>query len=74
LSDSASELAIAPRRPWDHSILRFGSPEKAYRELGFEAQTSLEDGLRMTIEWTRENLDFIERCIAKHERLLAEVG
>ncbi len=66
LSASSSELEIAPRRPWDHSILRFGSPEKAQRELGFEARTDLEDGLRETIAWTRENLGLIERCIAKH--------
>jgi nucleoside-diphosphate-sugar epimerase len=66
LSGSSSELEIAPRRPWDHSIMRFGSPEKAQRELGFEAQTPLEEGLRSTIEWTRENLDFIHRCVAKH--------
>jgi nucleoside-diphosphate-sugar epimerase len=65
-SGSSSELEIAPRRPWDHSIMRFGSPEKARAELGFEAQTQLEDGLGKTIAWTRENLDFIERCVAKH--------
>jgi len=74
LSSSGSELEIAPRRPWDHSILRFGSPEKAHRELGFAAQTTLADGLRTTIDWTRANLEFIERCIAKHERLLAQVA
>lgn len=74
LSGSSSELEIAPRRAWDHSILRFGSPEKAARELGFEARTPLEEGLRTTIAWTRENLDFIERCVAKHERQLAEAS
>jgi UDP-glucose 4-epimerase len=74
LSGSSSELEIAPRRPWDHSILRFGSPEKAERELGFAARTPLEDGLRTTIAWTRENLGFIDQCIAKHERQLAEVS
>jgi UDP-glucose 4-epimerase len=74
LSESSSSLEIAPRRPWDHSILRFGSPEKARRELGFEAQTSLEDGLRRTIAWTRDRLDWIDACIAKHERQLAEVS
>ncbi len=73
LSGSSSELEIAPRRPWDHSILRFGSPEKARRELRFEARTTLEDGLRLTIDWTRDNLGFIDQCIAKHERQLAEV-
>jgi nucleoside-diphosphate-sugar epimerase len=59
-------LEIAPRRTWDHSILRFGSPEKARRELGFEARTELEEGLRKTIDWTRANLGFVEQCIAKH--------
>jgi nucleoside-diphosphate-sugar epimerase len=71
LSGSSSELEIAPRRPWDHSILRFGSPEKARQELGFEAQTTLEDGLRRTIAWTQERIDWIDECVAKHERQLA---
>jgi nucleoside-diphosphate-sugar epimerase len=66
LSASSSELEIAPRREWDHSILRFGSPEKARRELGFEARTELENGLRETVVWTRDNLERIERCIARH--------
>jgi nucleoside-diphosphate-sugar epimerase len=65
-SGSNSELQIAPRRPWDHSVLRFGSPEKAQRELSFSAAVSIEDGLRRTIEWTRENLEFIDGCIARH--------
>ena len=66
LSGSTSSIETTPPRPWDHSILRFGSPEKAQRELGFEAQTSLEEGLRTTIDWTRDNLGFVERCMAKH--------
>jgi nucleoside-diphosphate-sugar epimerase len=65
-SGSSSVLEIAPRRHWDHSIMRFGSPEKARRELAFEAHMALEEGLRATIAWTRENLDFIDRCVAKH--------
>ncbi|HZS30763.1 MAG TPA: NAD-dependent epimerase/dehydratase family protein [Gaiellaceae bacterium] len=74
LSGSSSELEISPQRPWDHSILRFGSPDKARRELGFEATVRLEDGLRATIDWTREHLDFIERCIGKHESHLTQVS
>jgi nucleoside-diphosphate-sugar epimerase len=74
LSESSSQLEIAPRRPWDHSILRFGSPEKARQELGFEAQTPLEAGLRRTIAWTRERLDWIDECVAKHKPQLAEVS
>ena len=74
LSESSSQLEIAPRRPWDHSILRFGSPRKARQELGFDARTPLEDGLRHTIAWTRERLDWIDECIAKHKAQLAEVS
>jgi UDP-glucose 4-epimerase len=71
LSDSRSELQLGPRRPWDHSVMRFGSTEKAETQLGFRAEVALEDGLRRTIDWTRANLAFIEQCIAKHERELA---
>ena len=70
LSGSSSELEIAPRRAWDHSILRFGSPDKARQELGFEATTELENGLRTTVAWTRDNLDFIQQCMEKHEEQL----
>jgi UDP-glucose 4-epimerase len=66
LIGSRSELEIGPRRPWDHSIMRFGSTEKARSELGFEADVALEDGLRRTIEWTRDNLDLIDRCIERY--------
>jgi UDP-glucose 4-epimerase len=72
LSSSSSELEIAPRRPWDHSVLRFGSTQKAARELGFSATVSAEEGLARTIEWTRDHVDFIERCIAKHADRLDE--
>jgi len=66
LSGSTSEIELGPRREWDHSVLRFGSPQKAKQELGFAAEVSLEEGLRRTIAWTRENFDFIDSCIAKH--------
>ncbi len=60
-----------PRRTWDHSGRRFGCPEKSKRELGFEAEVQVEEGLRRTVEWTRENEGFIGRCIQKHAHRLA---
>jgi nucleoside-diphosphate-sugar epimerase len=66
LSGSTSPLEIRPARDWDHSGRRFGSPEKAVRELGFRAETPLDEGLRRTIEWTREYIDLIDACIARH--------
>jgi len=74
LSGSSSELEIAPRRPWDHSILRFGSPEKARRDLGFEACVPLEVGLGRTIDWMRESLGWIEQCMDKHANQTQLVG
>jgi UDP-glucose 4-epimerase len=72
LSESSSELELGPRRVWDHSVLRFGSPEKAARELGFHAEVPLDDGLRRTIDWTRANLELVDRCIARHADRLGE--
>ena len=34
----------------------------------------LEEGLRRTIDWTRDRIDWIDECIAKHERQLADVS
>jgi len=38
-----------------HSI---GNPEKAKHDFGFEAKTSLKDGIEKTWEWYQKNLDF----------------
>jgi nucleoside-diphosphate-sugar epimerase len=41
-------------RHWDRSGKRFGSTKKAKEELGFQASTSLEEGLKKTIKWTQK--------------------
>lgn len=66
LSGNKAELELLPKRDWDTSGKRFGSPKKANQELGFSAVTSIEEGLRKTIAWTKENLPFIETCMEKH--------
>jgi UDP-glucose 4-epimerase len=55
LSDSSSAIELAPRRAWDHSVRRQGHIEKARTTLGFDPRTKVEDGLRDTIAWFREN-------------------
>ena len=70
LTGNDAPLRFAPGRPWDHSTKRFGSAEKAKKDLGFVALVSLDDGLRRTIEWTRQNLPFIEACIERHRAQL----
>jgi UDP-glucose 4-epimerase len=74
LTGSDVPIELGPRRPWDHSIKRVGSTEKAARELGFDAAVSLRAGLERTVEWTRENMELIDRCIARHADRLAEAG
>ena len=74
LAGSSSELVVGPARSWDRSGHRFGSTEKATRELGFDAQVPLEIGLARTIDWTRDNLELVESCIARHARALAEAA
>jgi len=72
LSESTSTLELRPPRDWDHSGRRFGSPEKAARELGFRTETQLDEGLGRTIAWTRGHLDFIDACIARHAARLEQ--
>ncbi|MGQ0811534.1 MAG: NAD-dependent epimerase/dehydratase family protein [Nitrospiraceae bacterium] len=66
LTGNPAPIEFLPERPWDRSGKRFGSTEKAKRCLGFEARVTLTDGLRRTIEWTRQHLPIIDGCIEKH--------
>jgi nucleoside-diphosphate-sugar epimerase len=70
LTGNAAPVTVLPRRDWDNSGKRFGSTEKARRELGFAARVGLRDGLRRTVEWTRANLGLIESCMHKHDAFM----
>lgn len=66
LSGSNSALKILPKRKWDNSGKRFAAMMKSKECLGFEAEVAIEDGLSHTIAWTKENWEFIQRCMNKH--------
>ena len=66
LTENPTPIALTPARDWDHSGQRYGSTSKARQELGFEAAMPLREGLARTIEWTRDNLGWIERCMGRH--------
>jgi nucleoside-diphosphate-sugar epimerase len=66
LSGNAAGIELQPARDWDRSGRRFGSTEKARRELDFVAQMPLHDGLALTIDWMRENIDLIDGCVQRH--------
>lgn len=61
-----SAIEVIAARDWDRSIARFGSTEKASRDIGFTATVAIEDGIERTVRWTREHIDVIERAIEKH--------
>lgn len=66
LGGGRSEIKVAPARSWDRAGRRVGSTRKSREEMGFVAQTELEDGLRRTIEWTQANSTLIDRAMQKH--------
>jgi len=70
LTGGKGGLKLMPKRTWDNSGKRFGSTEKAARELGFRAQVEIDEGLRRTVDWTRKNAALIEATIAKHDRYM----
>ena len=37
-------------------------PEKAMTELGWAPETKFEDGIKLTIQWYKEHMDWLEEC------------
>ena len=52
------EIRRAPKRPGDIYLTYFDC-NKACRELGWEAKVSLEEGLRLTVNYFKENLGIV---------------
>ncbi len=67
LTGNSVPIQIKPARDWDHSGKRFGCTLKSRECLDFEARVTLSEGLKRTIEWTRQNLPLIESCMKKHD-------
>jgi len=63
-----AELELLPARSWDRSGRRFGSTEKSQNEIGFVATTSLSEGIRRTVAWTKGNLENIDQAVKKHSK------
>jgi UDP-glucose 4-epimerase len=70
LAENEGNVIHLPKRAWDNSGKRFGSTQKAKIELGFEAKTSINEGLRRTIIWTKENISMIEATMQKHKAFI----
>lgn len=74
LTENKSPLLFLPKREWDTSIKRFGCSQKSYRDLEFKAKTSLNAGLKDTIDWFHENFDKIEKTMRKHLNQMPELN
>ena len=66
-------IALAPARGWDHAGQRFAAISKAETALGFRAEVGHVEGIRRTLEWTREHAATIRRCMMKHALLAPDV-
>lgn len=74
LTGNKAGFKALPKRDWDTSGKRFGSTQKSESEIGFKAQVELHEGLKRTVEWTKENLPFIRKCMSKHDSQMKSAG
>jgi len=63
LTGNKAGIVFKPRRDWDRSIRRLASIEKAKRVLGYEPQVMIEEGLRQTVKWFKQNWKVIEKSV-----------
>ena len=68
LTENSGGLDKRPKRAWDTSGKRFADTMKSENKLNFKAKTELKEGLKQTIQWTRENIDLIEETMSKHQK------
>jgi len=73
LTKSKSSLNLLPKREWDNSGNRYGDPTKSKEKLDFVAQTSIDEGLRRTVNWTIQHKDYIVNTIKKHQHYLDRI-
>ena len=67
LTGNSTPVDMKPARDWDRSGRRFGSTEKSKREIGFEAEVLIDEGLKRTVDWTKANSALIESRIDNHD-------
>ena len=61
LTSNTAGIAQAERRVWDTKKRLLASIERARTVIGYEPQTTFEEGLRATVDWFREHWTRIQR-------------
>ena len=69
---SRSEI-VYEALPTDDPQIRQPDISLARELLGWQPEVDLREGLRRTIEWTRDNLGLIEACIEKHREHMTQL-
>lgn len=73
LTGNLTPIDLKPARDWDRSGKRFGSTFKSKEKINFNAEVSILEGLRLTVEWTLANKVTIQRAIANHDVLMKQM-
>lgn len=73
ITGNKTNLDLKKPRDWDRSGKRFGSTKKSKELIDFEAKIEIHDGLKKTIEWTKDNFELIKKTISKHQNNLEDV-
>jgi len=73
ITGSKSKIDYLPKRDWDNSGKRFASIDKSKKELDFSAKIDIDDGLNEMAKWFKDNMQFIEGCISKHDTQMKQL-
>lgn len=71
---NSTPVDLKPARGWDNSGKRFGDPQKSKSELNFSTSISIKEGISRTVNWTKENIELIKRCISNHDYMISRIN
>jgi len=60
ITSNPSPIQFLKKRKWDTKSRLLGSYEKANQLIGYEPKVSFDEGLKKTIEWFKNNWEFIQ--------------
>lgn len=72
-TNNPTPVDLKPARDWDKSGKRFASTQKAKDQLNFKSIITIDEGLKKTVEWTKNNYDLIKNNINKHDKLIKQI-
>lgn len=62
LTGNTTPIAFAPKRKWDNKGRILASIKKANELIGYKPETSFDDGLKLTIQWFKDNWEKIDKA------------